>query len=107
MVINGSESMTGQINLEFQQPESSENWFLNGYGNSFGRFELNANHTKNYDKWKGDFTWNWKERKRLPNTSDNPVQFQRAGIHQTFHYSMPRLDADFAGEAFIWVEKIF
>lgn len=51
-VINGYESMTGQINVEFKKPESSERWYLNAYANSFGRFELNANHaTKISDKW--------------------------------------------------------
>ena len=51
-VINGFESMTGQINVEFKKPENSERWYLNAYANSFGRFELNANHaTELNDKW--------------------------------------------------------
>lgn len=51
-VINGFESMTGQINVEFKKPENSEKLYLNGYANSFGRFELNANHTTNLsDMW--------------------------------------------------------
>ncbi|MEB2775948.1 TonB-dependent receptor [Algoriphagus sp. D3-2-R+10] len=43
-VINGYESMTGQINVELFKPESMDIWYLNGYLNSFGRMELNANH---------------------------------------------------------------
>lgn len=51
-VINGFESMTGQINVEFKKPENSEKWYFNGYANSFGRFEFNANHaTEISDKW--------------------------------------------------------
>ncbi|HBH24973.1 MAG TPA: TonB-dependent receptor [Cytophagales bacterium] len=51
-VINGYESMTGQINAELKKPENSEKWYLNAYVNSFGRVELNANHaTKLSDKW--------------------------------------------------------
>jgi outer membrane receptor protein involved in Fe transport len=51
-VINGFESMTGQINVEFKKPENSERWYLNAYGNSFGRVELNANHASVInDKW--------------------------------------------------------
>ena len=51
-VINGYESMTGQINVEFKKPENSEKWYLNAYANNFGRFEVNANHaTKLSDKW--------------------------------------------------------
>jgi outer membrane cobalamin receptor len=42
-VVNGYESMTGQINLEFKKPEIGEKLYLNAYINSFGRTELNAN----------------------------------------------------------------
>ena len=50
-VVNGYESMTGQINLEFKKPES-EKLYLNAYVNSFGRIELNANHSRSLgDKW--------------------------------------------------------
>lgn len=51
-VVNGYESMTGQINLELKKPESSEKLYLNGYVNSFGRAELNANTSfKLNDHW--------------------------------------------------------
>ncbi len=50
-VVNGYESMTGQINLEFKKPDS-EKLYLNAYVNSFGRVELNANHLRSLnDKW--------------------------------------------------------
>jgi outer membrane cobalamin receptor len=42
-VINGYESMTGQINVELFKPETMDKWYLNSYVNSFGRLELNAN----------------------------------------------------------------
>ncbi|NQZ79063.1 MAG: carboxypeptidase-like regulatory domain-containing protein, partial [Ekhidna sp.] len=48
-VVNGFESMTGQINVELKKPENSENLYLNAYVNSFGRLELNANHARNID----------------------------------------------------------
>ena len=51
-VVNGYESMTGQINVELKKPENSEKLYLNGYVNSFGRFEVNANHARNInDQW--------------------------------------------------------
>ena len=53
-VVNGYESMTGQINVELKKPEISEKLYLNSYVNSFGRFEINANHAKKLsDKWYG------------------------------------------------------
>ena len=42
-VVNGYESMTGQINVELKKPEEGERFYLNLYGNSGGRFEANAN----------------------------------------------------------------
>lgn len=51
-VMNGYESMTGQINVEFMKPENSEKWYLNAYANSFGRMEFNANHATDLsDTW--------------------------------------------------------
>ncbi|HCX25098.1 MAG: TonB-dependent receptor [Flammeovirgaceae bacterium] len=55
-VVNGYESMTGQLNVELKKPENSEKLYLNGYVNSFGRIELNANHATDLnDKWSTAF----------------------------------------------------
>ena len=51
-VINGYESITGQINLELKKPSKSEKFFLNLYGNQFGKFEGNLNGRINLnDRW--------------------------------------------------------
>lgn len=51
-VVNGYESMTGQINVELKKPELSEKLYLNAYANSFGRMELNANTAQKInEKW--------------------------------------------------------
>ncbi|KAA0989845.1 TonB-dependent receptor [Dyadobacter aurulentus] len=42
-VVNGYESMTGQINVELQKPDTEEKLYLNTYVNNFGRAELNLN----------------------------------------------------------------
>ncbi|MCK5136424.1 MAG: TonB-dependent receptor [Bacteroidales bacterium] len=42
-VVNGFESITGQINVELKKPENSEKFYLNLYGNSAGRMEANIN----------------------------------------------------------------
>ena len=41
-VVQGYESVTGQINVEYKKPESSEKFFLNLFGNNNLRFEANA-----------------------------------------------------------------
>lgn len=42
-VVNGFESIAGQINVELQKPESAEKLYLNLYANQAGRLEVNAN----------------------------------------------------------------
>lgn len=42
-VVNGYESMSGQMNVELQKPDDRQYLFLNGYVNSFGRAEGNIN----------------------------------------------------------------
>jgi hypothetical protein len=41
-VINGYESIAGQINVELKKPQESDKVYLNGYVNNSGRSELNA-----------------------------------------------------------------
>ncbi len=41
-VLNGYESITGQINVELYKPETAPRLFLNIFGNQSGRMELNA-----------------------------------------------------------------
>ena len=51
-VVNGFESIAGQINAELQKPSRDHQLFLNVYGNLNGRLELNTHlNTKINDKW--------------------------------------------------------
>ena len=53
-VTNGYESLTGQINVQYKTPATSEALFLNGFVSSSGRLESNANTGFNAgEKWKG------------------------------------------------------
>ncbi len=42
-VVNGYESMTGALNIELAKPDMAEKLYLNAYGNSQGRGEINLN----------------------------------------------------------------
>lgn len=51
-VINGYESITGQINLELQKPDQADKLYLNIYGNIKSRAEINLQTAQNLnDKW--------------------------------------------------------
>jgi outer membrane receptor for ferrienterochelin and colicins len=41
-VVNGYESMAGLINIDLKKPDDMEELYINGYGNIFGRGELNV-----------------------------------------------------------------
>jgi len=42
-VVNGHESITGQINVELKKPERGEILHVNGFANNGGRLEINSN----------------------------------------------------------------
>ncbi len=51
-VVNGYESTTGQINIEYKKPDADEKLFLNAYANHIGKFEGNFNgRIKINEKW--------------------------------------------------------
>ncbi|MRT16961.1 TonB-dependent receptor [Vitellibacter sp. q18] len=51
-VVNGYESIAGQINAELQKPAMDDKLFVNAYGAGNGRFELNTHlNTKLDDRW--------------------------------------------------------
>ncbi|RYU92846.1 TonB-dependent receptor [Emticicia agri] len=56
-IVNGYESMTGQINVELQKPDISERIYLNTYVNSLGRGEVNLNLAKILKSENGKPRW--------------------------------------------------
>ena len=44
-VINGFEGISGQINVEYKKPEDRNPFFLNIFGDQFGRLELNSDYS--------------------------------------------------------------
>lgn len=51
-VINGYESITGQINLELQKPDKADKLYLNVYGNTMARVEINVQAAQKLnEKW--------------------------------------------------------
>ena len=51
-VVNGFESISGQINIELRKPEDMDQLYLNLYANEGGRFEGNANFSAALDdRW--------------------------------------------------------
>ncbi len=103
-VVNGYESMTGQINVELQKPDSREKLHANAYVNHFGRAELNLNlaHKLN-DKWSaGLLTHASTLRNRVDNNGDGfldlplYIQFNAA---QRWKYQSERFMAQFGVKA--------
>jgi|APTNR8051073442_1049403.scaffolds.fasta_scaffold00032_143 outer membrane receptor for ferrienterochelin and colicin len=55
-VVNGYESIAGQINVEMKKPQESEKLYINGYVNQSARTELNLNYTVQAgEKWATTF----------------------------------------------------
>lgn len=50
-VVQGYESISGQINVETKEPDNAEKWFLNAYINSYSEKQINAHNTFKAGKW--------------------------------------------------------
>ncbi|MCB0736754.1 MAG: TonB-dependent receptor [Bacteroidetes bacterium] len=51
-VVNGYESITGQINVELKKPTAIPSYYVNVYANHLGRFEITADHNLYFnEKW--------------------------------------------------------
>ena len=74
-VVNGPESMTGQINVEIRKPELSEKLFLNLYANAAGRLEANLNTAaKINDKWSTGLLLHGNYQDRVQDRNDDGFQ---------------------------------
>jgi len=87
-VVNGYESITGQINVELKKPEGEEKLHLNLYGNQAGRLEMNANFkTKLSDKWSTAFLLHQSQRATKTDNNkdgflDNPLSKNFIGMNR-------------------------
>jgi outer membrane cobalamin receptor/copper chaperone CopZ len=87
-VVNGFESIAGQINVELRKPQTSEKLYLNGYVNTMGKTDVNLNwaHKLN-SKWStgfllhDDFLYS-KQDFNKDGFRDLPTGNQFSGVHR-------------------------
>lgn len=72
-VVNGFESISGQINAELVKPYSDNKFFVNAYGSQMGRLELNTHFNERIsDKWQTGLYLHGNYRgKKFDNNNDN------------------------------------
>lgn len=103
-VVNGYESMTGQINVELKKPDGPEKLYLNTYVNNFGRGEVNLNLAKQLsEKWStGLLTHASTLRNRVDKNGDNfldlPLYTQVSGLNR-WKYQSENMMAQFGVNA--------
>ena len=79
-VLNGYESMVGQININLKQPENAEKLYLNFYLNQAGRSEHNAFFSKKFNnKWSTTLLAHFEDQQRTNDRNkdgflDNPLR---------------------------------
>jgi len=87
-VVNGFESITGQINVELRKPCHGDLFFLNGYANQAGRFEFNSfSKTKLSEAWSTSnllhvSTRAWRLDQNDDGFMDNPITKQLGLINR-------------------------
>lgn len=87
-VVNGFESIAGQINVELRKPQTSEKLYLNGYVNTMGKTDMNLNWShKLNSKWStgfllhNDFLYS-KQDFNKDGFRDLPTGNQFSGVHR-------------------------
>src|SRR5215203_2470530 len=100
-VVNGFESIAGQINVELRKPQTSEKLYLNGYVNTMGKTDLNLNWShKLNDKWStgillhDDFLYSKKDF-NMDDFRDLPTGNQFSGVHRWQYLGEKGLMSDF------------
>ncbi|WP_348798335.1 TonB-dependent receptor plug domain-containing protein [Flavobacterium adhaerens] len=92
-VVNGFESISGQINTELVKPLTDIPLFLNAYGSTDSRFELNANlNRKLSDKWATSLLLHGNIRNSKMDMNDdgfldNPLQKQLNLVNRYQYYN--------------------
>lgn len=103
-VVNGYESMTGALNIELAKPDMAEKLYLNAYGSSQGRGEINLNLANKINKkWSvGLLTHASTLQTKLDQNSDGfldlPLYTQFNGINR-WKYQSDKMMASFGVKA--------
>ncbi|PWJ59459.1 outer membrane receptor protein involved in Fe transport [Dyadobacter jejuensis] len=103
-IVNGYESMTGQMNVELKNPDTHEKLLFNTYVNSFGRGEINLNLSHQLNKkWStGLLTHSSMLRNRVDKNHDGfldlPLFSQFNGINR-WKYQGDKMTAQFGIKA--------
>jgi outer membrane receptor for ferrienterochelin and colicins len=92
-VVNGFESLSGQINVELQKPDHAEKLYLNLYQNSGGRSEANLNIAHQWNKklasglllhYKNQW---YKQDMNMDGFLDNPLGDQKIALYRMQYYA--------------------
>ncbi len=106
-VVNGFESIAGQINVELKKPQTSEKLYLNGYINSMGKTDVNLNWAhKINSKWSTGFLLhddflNSKQDFNKDGFKDLPTGNQFNGVHRWQYLGENGLMAHFGVKALV------
>ncbi len=110
-VVNGYESVTGQINLEFRKPETSEPLFINLYGDESLRFEANiaAAIPVTEHLWTGLMLHGSMENREHDYNGDGFMDTPRTKLfngYNRWHYLNPEKNVESrTGIKYIWEER--
>lgn len=104
-VVNGFESIAGQINVELKKPQNSEKMYLNFYANEGGRLEGNANFSHRFnDNWQTAFLLHGKYQQSKFDRNedgflDNPLGNQFIAINRWKFFGKNGLEGQFGVKA--------
>lgn len=106
-VVNGYESITGQIQVELLEPDVADRFYINGYANNNQRLEGNVHHAHRFNEKLSTITFGHfsDQSKRLDMNHDhfidNPL-FRQYNLFNRWHYANgKRLEGQFGFKGLI------
>lgn len=102
-VVNGFESMAGQINVELKKPETADRFYMNGFLNHLGRFETTVQHAEQINpRWSfltlvhGDY-FNMVTDRNVDGFLDIPFKKSVSGMHR-WKFQGKRMESQFGAK---------
>ncbi|MCB9447708.1 MAG: TonB-dependent receptor [Flavobacteriales bacterium] len=106
-VLNGFESMTGQINLAYVMPGKGDRYFINLFGNHQGRMEFNGHlQSMRKSKWKAvTLAHASYSGMKVDNNGDGFLDMptgQQVNLMQRWKYQYEKMEGQLAGQFMDW-----
>jgi len=108
-VLQGTESISGQINIQLKEYQESEKFFINLYANSFNAKQINIDYNYKVNKWKNILSFHSSQpAKIIDHNNDNFLdlpQTTKYSIYNKWTYGLENNDGIYSSITFRYLDE--